>query len=178
MGLETIAFVALTAFKASSSLKAGKEQGKAIAQNATAQAQLAIDQGNFASKEKAKEIRAKAARQTSSFLNSGITLEGTPSTVIGETFSTGLEDLDQIKKNSETQANNIINSGRSGAKNAYSSGRNQAISDIVGGFSSFAAPSTFDAIGGQVTEKVAYGLNDMGYGNTAYTMLEAEDAKY
>lgn len=104
MGWETIVFAALTGLKAVSQMNAAEKMAKST-----------VREGELVAKEKAKEIRYKVARQTSSFLNSGLTLEGTPQDVIGETFSTGLEDINNIRGNYTAKAKNIISQGRSEA---------------------------------------------------------------
>lgn len=155
----TILMVASTAFKAVSAISNAKSEAKIIAQNASNQAkvnqinaknqaQANLDAANLASKEKAKQIRYAAARQTTSFLSSGLTLEGTPDAVIGETYSTGLEDLNQISKNANTTNSNLINitnvtnsnlisSANAQSKLTVAKGRAEAIDAIVGGFSNF-----------------------------------------
>ncbi len=162
MGVDpiSIAVIAMTAFKAVSAVSNAKSQAKSITrnaenqartnqQNAQYQADANLTAGNLATKERAKEIRAKAARQTTSFLSSGLTLDGTPNSVIGETYSTGLEDLDAIKKNydttnsnifniTNTNNNNLISQANSQSKQAIAAGRSEAIGAIASGFSGFA----------------------------------------
>lgn len=60
--------------------------------------------------------------------------------VIGETYSTGLEDLNLLKSNYDTNAANIVSQGRAQAKQAVSQGRKEAINAIAEGFSG----SSFD----------------------------------
>lgn len=129
------ATVALSVFQAVSSISSANKEAKQVASNASAQAQAVVEQGNLASKEKAKEIRARVARQTNSFLNSGLTLEGTPGLAIDQTYSTGLEDLNQIAKNSNITARNITSQGKYQAGAAISNGRSKAIEAMAGGFS-------------------------------------------
>lgn len=165
MGWSTLLFAGLNAFKAVSSMKNASDQAKAITQNAAnqaranqmnaqAQSDANIAAGNLATKERAKEIRYKAARQTASFLSSGLTLEGTPMDVIGETYTTGLEDLDLMGKNYNTNSNNIVNmaninnsnlisSANAQSKMTISAGRSEAINTIAGSFSNFDMGSLF-----------------------------------
>lgn len=159
VGWESLVYAGLTAFKAVSAISNASDQAKAITQNARNQAKAAqqnaqfqaqanLDAANLASKEKAKQIRYAAARQTVSFLSSGLTLEGTPEAVIGETYSTGLEDLTQIAKNANTTNSNLINITNTNNRNLFSSanaeaksvmaqGRSEAIGAIADGFVSF-----------------------------------------
>lgn len=145
MGIETILFAAFTGLKAISSLRAANSQAKAIANNATNEAAALARQGTLEAKEKSKEVRYKAARQVSSFLNSGLTLDGTPQDVLGETFSTGMEDLDNIIRGYDTRIGNTISSANAQSKNVIAQGRNQAINDIVGGFSGMGGGGMFGA---------------------------------
>lgn len=94
--------VGLTALSAVNTMSAAKDESDA-----------AIEEGNIASENKAKETKLAAARQESSFLSSGLTLEGTPMASINETYETGLSDLAQIKSNYETKASNIMSQARS-----------------------------------------------------------------
>lgn len=159
MGWETIVFAALTGIKAVSQMNAAEKQAK-----------NAVREGELVAKEKAKEIRYKVARQTSSFLNSGLTLEGTPQDVIGETFSTGLEDVANIRANYTNKSKDI-----------FSKGRSEAIGTIASGFGNTAlagsAGSMFETAGSYMPESFAYGLNNAGFGNSAYSMLELKDAR-
>lgn len=147
MGLETILFASLVGLSAVSKMSAAEDQAKAVKRNAEAQARALKDEGELASKEKAKQIRHTVARQTSSFLSSGITLEGTPMDVLGETYKTGLEDIDNITKGYNTNISNTISSANAQSKNIISSARNEVIGDIMGSFSSFGVGNMFSAGG-------------------------------
>lgn len=172
MGLETIIFAGLTAFKAINSITTANSQAKNITKNATNQAQATIDAGNIAAANKAKEIRAAAARQTVSFLNSGLTLEGSPGAIIDETYTTGATDLAQLSKNYNTSSDNIISAGNAASKQAISAGRSAAIGDIVSGFGSYAGSSSLFS---GLTESAGQGLNSLGFGNDAYDLISAND---
>lgn len=129
MGIEVAialaaAQVGLGLYGASQSVRQGKKDAAAL-----------IEQGNIEARNKAKEIQARAASQKTSFLNSGLMLEGTPMNVIESTFNTGAEDLGNLARNYNTAA-----------KNAISKGRSQAISSLVGSFAS--AGTTFAGAGG------------------------------
>lgn len=123
MGIETVLILGLAAMQADSAIRQSESQANA-----------AIDQGNIDSREKAKEVKFRAARQQASFLNSGLTLEGTPMSVIQGTFSTGIEDVSQIGTNANRTAKNIISSGRTQALGSLAQG---AIGSFAaGGFGS------------------------------------------
>jgi hypothetical protein len=89
----------------------GKQQ-KAIAaaasQNAAATADALRTEGKLAAKNKAQEVAQRTAAARTSFLSSGITMEGTPETAISGMFTTGLEDIRQIGTNYENRARNAI----------------------------------------------------------------------
>ena len=89
--------------------------------NAKRQAKATIAEGNIVAANKAKEVARKAATQRVSFLNSGITLEGTPMNVIESTFNTGMEDINQIGSNYNMAAKNQISAGRSAAISSLAS---------------------------------------------------------
>lgn len=106
----TAIYVGLSVVGAASQASAAKQQAKAT-----------IQQGNIASANRAQEIARKAATQRVSFLNSGLTLEGTPMNVIESTFNTGLQDLNQISSNYNKAAKNQISAGRSAALSSLAS---------------------------------------------------------
>lgn len=93
--------VAMGAIKANSEIKAGKKA-----------AQATIAEGNIIAANKAKDIAKVAASQKVSFLNSGLTLEGTPMNVIESTFDTGLTDLNLISSNYNNKAKSQVSAGR------------------------------------------------------------------
>ena len=66
-------------------------------------------------KEKGKQVRAKGAKARVSFLNSGLTLEGTPSAAIEGIFTSGLEDINLIQENTRIKAKNIISEASTSA---------------------------------------------------------------
>jgi len=78
-------------------------------------AKATIREGNLVAANKAKETKLKAARLQTSFLNSGLTLEGTPMAAIDDTFNTGLADIEQIGSNYNNQAKKIISNARTSA---------------------------------------------------------------
>lgn len=163
MGIETIAFAALTAMSAISKISAGKQQAKA-----------AIQEGNINAANKAKETRYKAARQTLSFLNSGLTLEGTPSSVVDDTYATGIADTNQIISNANSKSKNIIAQSRSEAISTIASsfagaGMGSSMSGSMG--------SMFSTAGSYLPESFAYSANNAGFGNSAYDMLSMKDAR-
>jgi len=110
MGVTTAIMLGLTTLSAMSSMS-----------NANKEAKAAIAEGNIVAANKAKETKLKAARLQTSFLNSGLTLEGTPMAAIDDTFSTGLADIGQISSNYNNKAKSAINKGRSQALSGFAS---------------------------------------------------------
>lgn len=104
MGLETIAILGLALFQADAAISQSEDEAQAV-----------IDQANLDAENKSKETRLRAARQQVSFLNSGLTLEGTPLSAINSTFDAGIADVNQITSNANKQAKNIIAAGRTQA---------------------------------------------------------------
>lgn len=160
MGIETALIIGLTAASALGQIENSKQQAKAITK-----------EGNIAAQNKARETQIKAARVQNSFMNSGLTLEGTPENVITGTYDTGIKDINQIKSNYDSQAKNVI-----------SQGRTAALSTMAGSFAGAGFGSSmgsmgdlFSKAGSYLPDSFAYGLNNMGFGQTAYDMLEQGD---
>lgn len=128
MGLETVLLIAGTL---------GKAHMQASA--AEAQAKQAVREGELEAQERAKRTRAKAGAQKTSFLSSGLTLEGTPMSAIQATFKTGLEDVDLVLSNADRRA-----------KNAHRAGRSQVIGTLASGARSFAGGGFETGGGGQL----------------------------
>lgn len=121
MGIETVLIIGATMLSAGAKMSAAQDEADA-----------AMREGNLAAKNKSRQTRYRAASQQSSFLNSGLTLEGTPMAAIQSTFSMGLEDITQIQDNA-----------RSKAKSALSKGRSEAIASIMKGGASAMGGSMF-----------------------------------
>lgn len=104
MGIETAIVLGLTAAKAYSDISAAKKEGKAITQQASRDA-LA----------KAKETQMKTSRAKVSFLNSGLTLEGTPELSLQGILDAGSEDIATIATNANTKSKNLVRKARTDA---------------------------------------------------------------
>ena len=109
--------------------------------NAQAQAKAVVQQGaNEATR--AKQITmARAAEQKSSFLSSGITLEGTPLSVMNSTYDVGKADIEQGIRNANVQSRNIIGASRANALSSI------AMSVASAGFGAAGADSTLTSTG-------------------------------
>lgn len=127
MGLETLAFVALSAVGASQKMSAARKQAKAD----VAEAEMQMQQH-------ARDVKRKSASLTASFFNSGLALEGTPMASIMGFLDTGIADLTQMQSVANRRAKNIITSARS-----------DAIQGIV---SSFASSSALSSIGSGLSD--------------------------
>lgn len=111
MGIETLIIGGLIGASALGSMSAAQKQAKANAQ-----------EGEIKTKELAKRTRYLAAEREVAFLNSGVTLEGTPMTILNETYDTGIADINQLRANYNAKSKSLIAKGRS-----------EAIQKIVGG---------------------------------------------
>lgn len=158
MGIETALIIGLSAVSAAGQI-----------QNSKAQAKQIIAEGNIAAKNKAQETQLKAARIQSSFLSSGLTLDGTPNSVISGAYDTGIQDIQQIRSNYSSRA-----------KNALSEGRTAALSSLAGSMAgaSFGGSmgDLFSSGASYLPESFAYGLNDAGFGSMSYDILSKKDA--
>lgn len=169
MGIETLILGGLSALSAVSSMNAAQKQAQSIA-----------EEGNIATKNLAKKVRYAAGEQTVAFLQSGVSLDGTPDDVIQGTFNTGLEDINLLAKNYNNKS-----------KAAISAGRSQAIGSLVKGFAgaSFGGDmmgsfkdSFFSGLGKAggavgagstaIGDSIGFGMNNAGYGMDAYTFLD------
>lgn len=153
MGIETIAIVGLSLFQADAQLRAAEEAAEAQIAQSEREAAALIEQTDNQNRERLKRIRATADRQTVSFLNSGINLEGGPQTVIAQTLQTGQEDIALASRNAATAARNIQQSARANASNILNNARSEAIGSLVPtavGFGTgmdFGMGDTFDIAG-------------------------------
>lgn len=134
MGIETIALIGLATASVVSGMSNARDEAKSV-----------IEQGNIDAKSSGKRTVLKAAQQRSSFLNSGLLLEGTPLAAIDDTFNIGIQDIDQISSNANKKSKNIISSARTQALMTLAT-----TAATVGGGSLFkgATTSTSGASGG------------------------------
>lgn len=145
MGLETIAIIGLTALQARSSMRQAEDQAEAV-----------VSEANINAENRGRQTRMNAARQQVSFLNSGLTLEGTPMAAIQNTFSTGITDINQITTNANKQAKNIMGAARMEAISSFAKmGMGMSFG---GGDNIFSGSNAFGAQG-SVSRAIA-GFND------------------
>ena len=74
-----------------------------------------IREGEQTSENLARSTRAKVATQKTAFLNSGLTLEGTPLDVIEQEFDFGITDIERTLENANIQASSAVKAGRAAA---------------------------------------------------------------
>jgi len=104
VGIETVAIAALAGGSAMSSLSSSRKEAKGV-----------VRQGELEAANLGQKVIRDVATQKSSFLNSGFTLEGTPTFALTEMLDTGLADVNQIKNNYTSKSKNIIAKGRTDA---------------------------------------------------------------
>ena len=112
--------------------------------SAGAQEEALLKESELKTQERAKQTKKLAAAQRVSFLTSGISLtgEGTPETLISETYRVGKEDIGLIREKYGAQI-----------KNVWSQTRTKMISDI----SSFAMGAATGTAGNVSTTGAATG---------------------
>jgi len=178
MGIETALILGFAAFSAHQQVSAAEKQSKLVNEKAAASAKADVargeattKQGSLEAKNKAQQVQLKAASQKSSFLNSGITLEGTPMSAISGTFDTGIKDVSQILENTRitaanytTNAKNTVKFGAMEGANIMAEGRSAAIGTLVNAGMGMAGGSSFSNIGG----KAQSGMAQSGLANTSF----------
>lgn len=126
MGWETLVIAGVSAFSAMNTMKQGTAQAKAIT------AQGAIDAQNSAN----DTVRA-GGKLTTSFLQSGLTLEGGPMDVLTQAFNKGSTDIANIAASANAQSKNTVNAARTKALTSLAS--SAAGASALSGAGSFAS---------------------------------------
>lgn len=104
MGWETLAIAGYSALNAENTLKTGKAAAKA-----------AVQQGDYQVQQTADQTLRSAGTLKTSFLQSGLSLEGAPMDVLTQAFAKGQTDIGRIATNANATAKNDINSARTKA---------------------------------------------------------------
>lgn len=148
MSWETAASTGFQALSAGNKIAQGNAQAEALAQ-----------EGMYKEQQISDNTQRTVGKLQTSFLQSGIALDdiGGTQAVIGQAIQQGRTDIDRTA----TNYNNA-------AKNAQSTARTQALEGLIQGL----GKSSFGGAGNGVTNAAAYGLNDAGYGNSAYDLLD------
>lgn len=84
--------------------------------NSKKQAKATAEEGALKAAQRDRQTRQLAAKQKTSFLNSGISLTGdgdVADVVMQDTYDTGIADINLIKSNYNTQSKNIMSQARS-----------------------------------------------------------------
>jgi len=110
MGKSLVALAAIgTAVSAGASVIGGIQQKNA----ADDQAAAAQKESELRARAEARENIALESRQRVAFLNSGVSLEGSPLLVLEESRRRGSENVGSILQSGQTQASSLRASGRS-----------------------------------------------------------------
>ena len=117
-------------------MASGAIKGYSDLKNAKEEAELVRQQEKDQINERARQAKKLMSQQKSSFLKSGIYFDsGTPLDILDETYDVMQEDINAIRKDSNTKVGNLIRSG----KTAFATG-------LLGGAQS-GANSYFQASG-------------------------------
>lgn len=143
---------------------------------AKSEAKAVVKQGTLAAKNKATETIVGAAKLRSSFLNSGLTLEGTPNAVVQGAYTTGMDDISQIADNANTKSKNIMSSARTKAITSLITSAAGAFSGSSLGFGD-AIQSGVSTAASYLPEGALGELNSLGFGETTFDAFMKKDAR-
>lgn len=172
MGIETALFAAASIASARASTSAAKSEANAIVRN-----------GTISARNKATETIAGAANLTSSFINSGLVIDGTgtPFAVVNGAYQTGLEDIGQIAENANTKSKNVMSAARTKAITGLISAASGAIGgsslgfgDKVGSTMASWLPS---GAASYLPESTLFQMNADGFGDASFSALMKKDAR-
>lgn len=163
MGWETLAIAGFAGLNAVNTMNAG-----------TAQAQALAEEGGRQTKTIADNTIRTTGKLTTSFLQSGLTLEGGPMDVLTQAFAQGRTDISRTADNYNNQAKNAVSAARTKALSSLTSSFASAGSGL---FSGGGLDSAFTSAGSYLPDNFAYGLNDAGFGTSAYDMLAKSDLR-
>lgn len=104
MGWETLAIVGFQALSSAQGMSAANKEAKGI-----------TAQGAFYAKQAADKTVQGTGKLKTSFLQSGLTLDGGPMDVLTQAFNKGYTDINQIKTNADNAAKNVVSAARSKA---------------------------------------------------------------
>lgn len=96
-----------------SALGSGIVQGISSAKNAKEEAKALQSQAQEQINERAKSAKKLMQQQKTSFLKSGIYFDSpTPTDIINETYNTYSDDINTLKKDTNTKVNNLMRQGK------------------------------------------------------------------
>lgn len=168
MGWETVAVVGLNLLSSAAKSNAAQQQGDVQA------ASYAQEGANNAKDVADNTVRA-AGKLTTSFLQSGIQLEGGPQEVLSQAFAKGNTDIARTAANADAASQNALNAARQKMLESYASTGSSLISGLTGGLGGLGGSSTKDQFAPTSTDTMAFGLNNAGYGADAYDILSNSD---
>lgn len=94
-------------------LASGAIKGYSDAKNAKEEAKLVRQQEKDQINERARQAKKLMSQQKSSYLKSGIYFDkGSPLDILDETYDVMNEDINAIRKDSDTKVRNLIRSGK------------------------------------------------------------------
>jgi hypothetical protein len=152
MGWETLAIVGFQALSAQQGISAASKQAKAGIRVAEQNAMTTAE----------NTLRTTGKLRTS-FLQSGLTLEGGPMDVLKQAFGQGYTDIGRIKSNADTGSKNIVSAARTKALQGLASAAAGA-AGASGGGSVFGDISNFGTDVGNGFTSLSNGTGfDLGY---------------
>lgn len=122
VGVETIAIAGFTALSAYEKIQEGNSAAKAATQ-----------EGEYQITNAANDTVRQAGRLRSSFLSSGLTLDGGPLAAITQAFNAGNTNIARIAQNANNRSSNAMNAARSKALSTIASGAMGAMGGMGGG---------------------------------------------
>jgi len=128
MGWETLAIVGFQAISGAAGMSSANKQAKAITR-----------QGEQEAMATAQNTLRTAGKLQTSFLQSGLTLEGGPMDVLKQAFGQGYTDIGRIKSNADAGAKNVVSAARTKALQGLASG-------VAGAAGASAAGGLFDDV--------------------------------
>lgn len=171
MGIETALIVA--------TIGAGIMQASSQMSAAEDEAQALVDQTNLENEQRLKRTRALAGSQKVSFLNSGLTLEGTPMSALMDTYDTGIEDMSRATENANKRSKSIISNARTAAIGTLIQSGVSAYGMSGGGFTAGATDAASTGAS-YLPESTLMSMGQSGnstLASTAYSALEKQDMR-
>lgn len=153
MGWETLVIAGASAFNAYNTNKQGTAQAKAIARQGEQQAQNSAD----------NSVRSIGSLQTS-FLQSGLTLEGGPMAVLSQAGVKGQTDISRIAENANAASKNAVSAARTKALEQLSSGAtNSSFMSSAGSFATDFGNGFTDSLNNAGTFQTGATPGDMNF---------------
>lgn len=147
-------------------LAAGAASGYNKFQQGEAQSNAIVQQGENEAKNEADTTVRRLGSLETSFTHGGIALDnlGGTSAIFQQAAAQGM-----------TNINRTISNANATSSNAFNSARTASLESIASGFKGIGTgtyTSALNTAANGITDQSAYALNNMGYGNTAYDMLD------